>query len=135
MTSLTYRTRPALTPLVNVSLLILLALLFLAPQMGWLAPDVSLPASSGPDTGDRSRVEITVAADGSLQLAGDPVPLSALSARVEKALAAAPDAVVLIRGDSRLPYARVTDLMGRLTAVDAHRIALATRAPDGGGDR
>ncbi|MCL1962519.1 MAG: biopolymer transporter ExbD [Desulfovibrionaceae bacterium] len=77
------------------------------------------------------RVDVLIAADGRLSLAGqitqDNLTEKQAEAAIRKALADNPDMPVMIAADSQLHYQQVIDMLKRLREAGVQRVGLAVK--------
>ena len=69
---------------------------------------------------------ITVDYNHQVYLNNTPTTLEALEAELQKMVAADPDVPVLVRGDERLQYGEVMDIVKILYKTKVHKMALVT---------
>lgn len=122
-------TRPNMTPLIDVALVLVIILLVTAPMLSVADLPVNLPQAMTREAENERNVSITLGADGRLavddQVVDDQVLEAALRARLAEP--GNHDVLVVVRADSGAPFARVRDLLERARAAGATRIAIATR--------
>ncbi|PWG63275.1 ExbD/TolR family protein [Spiribacter halobius] len=115
-----------LLPLINVVFLLLVFVML----AGQLAPqDVSgirPPASSQGTPPVSEAVEVTLAANGRLQLAGEPVTADTLSDRLAARLEAQSTLRVRLRADARVDSQRIVSLLDVVRAAGARELELMT---------
>lgn len=77
-------------------------------------------------TKDNKANTVTVAYGGSIYLNDQPITLEELDKTLHEKAAADPDVPVLVRGDERLEYGRVMDVVKLIYKCKIHRMALVT---------
>lgn len=122
-------------PYIDVMLVLLVIFMVTAPLMTQ-GIKVDLPeAASGPLEVDDEEpmLVVSVKADGSYYInlgeAEEPVPLSEISEKAAKVIAANPDIKVLVEGDKNLAYGVIVDLMNTLQTAGAVSVGLITEPP------
>ena len=122
-------TKPNMTPLIDVALVLVLILLVTAPLMSVADLPVNLPQAATREAEHERNVSITLGADGRLAVDEQVVSVDALVALLQARLAEPgnEDVLVVVRADSGAPYASVKRLLEQTRAAGATRIAIATR--------
>ncbi len=122
------------TPFVDVMLVLLVVFMVTAPLLQVGVP-VRLPqADAAALPHDDRPLAISIDAQGRIFLEETEIPASALAARL-KAIAASRDparTVVYVRGDRRLAYGRVVQVMATVTAAGFAKVALVAERPRDG---
>ncbi|RDI58882.1 protein TolR [Microvirga subterranea] len=119
------------TPLVDVMLVLLIIFMVAAPLMTVGVP-VQLPKTAAPKV-TQPKQPIVVSIDGSGQSFLDKEPLSedAIVPRLKELATQDPTQVVLVRGDRSVPYGRVIEIMGQVSAAGFGKVSLIAQAPSG----
>jgi biopolymer transport protein TolR len=101
-----------ITPLVDVVLVLLIIFMVMAPQMR-KGPDVNLPNTAKPsDQGDeRGRILVSIDDAGRLWINDQQVAAEQFGDALRVAVGAEADPKVVIRGDSRLNFRQVREVM------------------------
>ena len=101
-----------ITPLVDVVLVLLIIFMVMAPQMR-KGPDVNLPNTSKPNAqGDeRGRILVSIDEAGGLWVNDRPVAAEHLGEALSAAVGAEPNPKVVIRGDAKLNFREVREVM------------------------
>lgn len=122
-------TRPNMTPLIDVALVLVIILLVTAPMLSVAELPVNLPQAMTREAEDERNVCITLGADGRLAVDERVVAREALVAAISARLAEPgnKNVLVVVRADSGAPYAEVRTLLEQARAAGATRIAIATR--------
>lgn len=122
-------TRPNMTPLIDVALVLVIILLVTAPMLSVADLPVNLPQAVTRESEDERNVSITLGADGRLAVDDRVVTLDALTAAVAERLARPgnKNVLVVVRADSGASFAQVRQLLEQARAAGATRIAIATR--------
>ncbi|MBK1702904.1 ExbD/TolR family protein [Thiococcus pfennigii] len=124
-----YRPREPIGPLVDIVFLLLIFFL-LAGTLEPVAPlEVAPPQAARPGEPFDGPIRVQLAADGRLGLDGQVLSDAALAAAIDARLAAAEtQPAIQIEADGGAPSGVVLDLLGRLRAVGAERLALVAIA-------
>jgi biopolymer transport protein ExbD len=89
---------------------------------------VNLPkASNAPSLAKPTTKAITITEDGKLFLDTYPVTLDELEARLRQYKAATPDFPVVVKGDARIQYERVIEVLDVLGRVEVTQLGLVTQ--------
>ena len=72
------------------------------------------------------RATVTIQADGTLFLGGDPAELDELGARLKKTLAAQPRLRLQVRADRDVPYVEIKKVLRTCAEAGAYEIIYAT---------
>ncbi len=128
------RTRPIaeinVTPMVDVMLVLLVIFMVTAPLLvTGVQVDLPKTAASGLKGDDRP-LTVTVDAQGQVFLHEMPVRVEELGPRLIAIVGQKPDTRIFVRGDKRLQYGRVMEVMGAVTAAGFSKVALVAEMPD-----
>jgi biopolymer transport protein TolR len=101
-----------ITPLVDVVLVLLIIFMVMAPQMR-KGPDVNLPntAKPNPQGDERGRILVSIDEAGGLWINDRPVAAEHFAEALNAAVGVEKDPRVVIRGDSKLTFLQVRDVM------------------------
>jgi len=101
-----------ITPLVDVVLVLLIIFMVMAPQMR-KGPDVNLPNTTKPNSqGDeRGRILVSVDQAGGLWINDQPVAAEDSAEAVDIAVGVERDPRIVIRGDAKLNFRQVREVM------------------------
>jgi len=101
-----------ITPLVDVVLVLLIIFMVMVPQLQ-KGPDVDLPDTAKPaEQGDnKNRVLVSIDDAGRLWINDEETEAGQFSDRLRAAVAAEPESKVVIRGDAKLNFREVRQLM------------------------
>ena len=122
-------TKPNMTPLIDVALVLVIILLVTAPLMSVADLPVNLPQAGTREAENERNLSITLGADGRLAVDEQVVSVDALVAALQARLAEPgnQDVLVVVRADSGAPYGSVKRLLEQARAAGATHIAIATR--------
>lgn len=116
-----------ITPMLDLAyvLLIIFIIMTTASVQG---VKVNLPkASATPSLGKPKTKAITIAEDGKIYLDTYPVTMAELESRLRAYKAAIPDLPVVIRGDAKVQYEKVIEVMDLLGRLDITHLGLVTQ--------
>ena len=130
-----YETRIDVAPIINVSLVVVLTLMLIAPFLSETDKGVDLPEARASEVDDTDNVEITYTLEHEIYIGETPVAADELQPLLEALFESAPDGVAVVKADQSLLYGDVERLIAKVEAAQAPRIALATRQKDEGGAR
>jgi biopolymer transport protein ExbD len=116
-----------ITPMLDLAyvLLIIFIIMTTASVQGI---KVNLPkASAAPSLAKPKTKAITVAGDGKIYLDTYPVTMAELETSLKAAKAAVPDLPVVIKGDAKVQYEKVVEVMDLLGRLDITHLGLVTQ--------
>jgi biopolymer transport protein ExbD len=114
-------------PIINVSLVVVLTLMVIAPFLTGEEVDVDLPQATASQADDSDNIEILYTGDRRIIIAETVVELAELPAILAEMFEYLPHGVAVVKADQGLPYSEVERLIAVIDAAGAPRIALATR--------
>lgn len=120
-----------ITPLMDLTFLLLIVFMITAPMMEF-SVDVSPPKMDAAPLDDPTNLLISLHADGSVVLDGQRMDIVALRERLAGEHQTRPDATVLIRGHEERPYKEVIALMRVAYGTGFGNVSLVTVAEDDG---
>ena len=126
-----YENKISVVPIINVSLVIVLTLMLIAPFLNESEQPVDLPEARASEVEDADNLEITYTLDGQIFIQEYPIEISALRPLLADFFSEALDGVAVIKADKSLLYGDVEKLIAEVEAAGAPRIALATRQKTG----
>lgn len=123
------------TPFVDVMLVLLIVFMVSAPLLTVGVP-LDLPQSQAKSLDqDREPLTVSVNVQGQVFLQDSEIKIDDLVAKL-KAITDArggSDERIYVRGDKKVDYGKMMQVMGRLSAAGYHRVALVTEVEQGGG--
>jgi biopolymer transport protein TolR len=120
------------TPLVDVCLVLLIIFMVVVPVIQ-AGVKVDLPRTAKPSPlGKTDQLSVSVAEDGSVYVRNAPVALSDLRAVLAQIHTAEPDREVIVRGDRRLQYETMCDVLATVSRAGFTRVGLVTETEKGG---
>ena len=122
-------TKPNMTLLIDVALVLVIILLVTAPMLSVADLPVQLPQAVTREAEDERNVSITLGADGRLAVDEQVVSREALPSTLASKLSLPgnKNVLVVVRADSGAPFSEVRRLLEEARAAGAARIAIATR--------
>ena len=119
------------TPLVDVMLVLLIIFMVAAPLMTVGVP-VNLPKTAAAKVSQpKQPVVISIDAQGQPFLDKEPLTPDVMMPRLTELAGADPSQVVLVRGDRVVPYGRIVEIMGQVSAAGFSKVSLIAQAPSG----
>ena len=117
------------TPFVDVMLVLLVIFMVTAPLLT-AAVDVDLPQTRAAQaTGQDEPLVVSINAQGDLYLQETKFDIDQLLARLKAISQNKPDQRIFVRGDKSLPYGKVMEIMGDLSAAGFSKVALVSENP------
>jgi biopolymer transport protein TolR len=123
----TIRSEITVTPLVDVCLVLLIIFMVVAPILNaGVKVDLPKTAKVPPLPGDQSQLAVSIAADGGVYVRSNRVADADLAGFLTAIHDAEPDREVIVRGDRRLGYERVSEVLAILSEAGFKRVGLVT---------
>ena len=120
------------TPLVDVVLVLLVIFMVVTPLLKQEVP-IELPlAENSQSTKDLSQLTLTLAADGSTLLNGQPMLREALTTQLQMIYAERADKTIFLEADRNLSYGQVVDVMDDCRAAGVTTIGVITKREKAG---
>ncbi|NDA08681.1 MAG: protein TolR [Alphaproteobacteria bacterium] len=118
------------TPFVDVMLVLLIVFMVTAPLLTVGVP-VELPKTKASQiSDDQTPMVVTIKPDGEIALQNRIITIEELVPRLEAVARAKPDTRVFVRGDKKVAYGEVIEVMGRIQEAGFSRVALITKLPE-----
>jgi len=118
-----------ITPLTDVFLVLLVIFMVTSSVIANTGKKVDLPEASQASKTPPKAVNVTLTRDGVVQVDGEPVQLASLRKRLETALAATQDKMVILRGDKDVVLGRAVFVLDQAQLAGAEGFAIATKKP------
>ncbi|NBX74825.1 MAG: protein TolR [Alphaproteobacteria bacterium] len=119
------------TPLVDVMLVLLIVFMVTAPLLTVSVP-VDLPRTQAKSASqDKEPLVISITRNGDVYLQEKKLKLEELVPRLQAIVGANPDARIFVRGDQRLAYGRIMEVMGAVSSAGYKKVALVAELPTG----
>lgn len=112
------------TPLVDVTLVILIIMMATAPMIARRALKLELPKAAQHEKAATDALPIAFDAARNLTLSGKPVTTAQLSRILAAAAAANPSQPVTVAADRSLPYGAVAELLDSIRAAGIRKVGL-----------
>lgn len=120
-----------ITPIIDITLVLLIIMLVAAPVMNIPNMDVDLPEAFTSETKEKN-ISVSLGVDLRVAVDENIVPLGELPRTLDRQLKLKKNPVVIVRADRSVPYAEVENLMELIkTKTRAKRIAVATKQRPG----
>jgi biopolymer transport protein ExbD len=122
------------TPLVDVVLVLLIIFMVVTPMLQ-KGKDVQLPITNNPDkkkSDDQNEILVSVTSDGSVFLDRNQVSKDQLLGVMSETFQRSPGKSVVIKGDKRLTFGDVKDVMLTINQAGFSNVAVMAEAPQGG---
>jgi biopolymer transport protein ExbD len=114
------------TPMVDITLVLLIIFMVTASFVSDSALKVNLPKASTPEAAPTASLTIAQHRDGSLALMGDPVRAEALQGLLADEVRKNPGLRVTLASDEGLSYGQVVAVIDLIKRAGVTRVALAT---------
>ncbi|RZI47145.1 protein TolR [Candidatus Finniella inopinata] len=118
-----------ITPLVDVMLVLVVIFMVTAPMMTVGVP-VDLPKTQAAQMNDQVEpLVVSVDAQGHIFLQETEMPVEVLITRLQAITGNNPDARVYIRGDKKLAYGQIMEIMGSISSAGFSKVSLIAEMP------
>lgn len=119
------------TPFVDVMLVLLVIFMVTAPLLTVGVP-VDLPKTKAAKMNDTTEpLVVSVDAEGKSYLSDAQLEGDALIERLIAVSGSNPDAKIYVRGDQKINYGRIMEVMGIIAAAGFHKVSLIAEMPSG----
>jgi biopolymer transport protein ExbD len=125
-------TKVNVVPIINVSLVVVLTLMMIAPFLTGEEVDVDLPEASASQADDTDNIEIVYTRERRIIVEDSEMLLGDVAEVLAPVFQGLPHGVAVVKADQTLPYADVEALIAAVEQAGAPRIALATRPKEDG---
>ncbi len=117
------------TPLVDVMLVLLIVFMITAPLLTVAVP-VDLPKTQAHSVKqDKEPLVISIDAKGRVFLQETKTSLQNLVKKLKAVTGSNPNARIFVRGDKRIPYGKIMEVMGTINAAGYSKVALVAELP------
>ena len=122
-------TKVNVTPIIDVSLVLVIILLVTAPMMSVADLPVNLPSARTREAEDQRNISVTLGSDGGMAVDQQRVTAELLAPTLAKRLAEPGNkgVLVIVRADTNAPYSSVRKILDDARIAGATRVAIATR--------
>ncbi|MBD3222940.1 hypothetical protein GF314_17055 [bacterium] len=124
-------TRVNVVPIINVSLVVVLTLMMIAPFLTGEEVDVDLPEANSSQADDTDNIEVVYTHDRRIIVEDNEMLLEDVPEILGPVFEGMPHGVAVVKADQNLPYGEVETLIAAVEHAGAPRIALATRPKEG----
>jgi biopolymer transport protein ExbD len=116
-----------ITPIIDITLVLLIIMLVAAPMLNIPNMDVNLPEAYTSET-KQQNVSVSLGSDLRIAIDEDIVPLEKMPRLLDRILKKKPGSMVIIRADKDVDYESVENLIETIkTKTRADKIAVATK--------
>lgn len=112
-------------PLVDVILVVLIIFMVTAPMIMKPSINVNLPKAASGEATVPSKLSITIAADGNLNLDGKPVDDAQITAAALDEVKKNPDIQAIIAADKDVPHGRVVSVLDLVKGAGVKKFAIS----------
>jgi biopolymer transport protein TolR len=116
------------TPLVDVTLVLLIIFMVTTPMLQ-RGTDVQLPTAQVSQVKEEQRITLTVTKDNRIFINNDEVPRPQLEDRLRSMAGPGKERVLYLRGDARVPYGFVIDVMDAIKSSGIETVGMITDRP------
>jgi biopolymer transport protein ExbD len=118
-----------ITPLTDVFLVLLIIFMVTSSVIANTGKTVDLPEAQQASSTPPQAVNVTMGADGTVQVNGTDVKLENLRRHIERVLADSEDKMVILRGDKSVVLERAVYVLDQAQLAGAEGFAIATTKP------
>ncbi len=120
-----------MTPFIDVMLVLLIVFMVAAPMLTVGVP-VDLPkTNAAPLEQQKDPLFVTVQTDGRVFVQETPVELTNMVALLIAVTNNNPEARILVRGDAKIAYGKMLEVMGTMSAAGFKKVGLVAEMPSG----
>ncbi|MBI4057516.1 MAG: biopolymer transporter ExbD [Elusimicrobia bacterium] len=116
-----------LTPLVDVSLVLVIIFMVVAPFFSHILKPLLLPPAGKAALNDQNTIKVSIFPDGTLAVGSSMVSESELGNRIKKEIQEGKQPWVLVRAGEEVVHGRVMEILKVIKTLGVQRIAFATR--------
>ena len=113
------------TPLVDVTLVLLIIFMVTTPMLQ-RGTDVKLPTAQASQVKEEERITLTVTRDSRILVNNKEVPRKELETRLKSMIGSGKERVLYLRGDARVPYGFVIDVMDAIKSSGIETVGMIT---------
>lgn len=117
------------TPLVDVTLVLLIIFMVTTPMLQ-RGVDVELPQAQSGDVREEEKITLTLTQDNRIFINDKEVPRSLLADRLKAISQERRDRVLFFRGDARVSYGLVMEIMDAAKSAGIEVIGMITQKPE-----
>lgn len=113
------------TPLVDVTLVLLIIFMVTTPMLQ-RGTDVQLPTAQASQVKEEDRITLTVTSESRILVNNEEVPREQLESRLRSLTGPGKERVLYLRGDARVPYGFVIDVMDAIKSSGIETVGMIT---------
>ena len=113
------------TPLVDVTLVLLIIFMVTTPMLQH-GTDIKLPTAQASQVKEEEHITLTVTRDNRILVNNEEVPRQKLEARLKSMTGSGKERVLYLRGDARVPYGFVIDVMDAIKSSGIETVGMIT---------
>lgn len=113
-------------PVINVSLVVVLTLMIISPQLNQGNQDVNLPTARSTESENENKIEISCTIDGAIFFSDVQIGLDEVKPLLIELLHENPEAIAVVRADRDLEYGVVERVIAEVEKAKPAQISLAT---------
>lgn len=114
-----------IVPMVDVILVVLIIFMVTAPMIMKPSINVNLPKAASGEATTPSKLNITIASDGRLNLDGEAVEDAQVQAKAQAEVAANPEIQAIISADKDVPHGRVVSVLDIVKSAGVKKFAIS----------
>ena len=114
-----------ITPLVDVTLVLLIIFMVTTPMLQ-SGTDVQLPTAQTSQMKEEERITLTVTRDSRILVNNEEVPRKDLETHLKSMTGSGKERVLYLRGDARVPYGFVIDVMDAIKSSGIETVGMIT---------
>ncbi len=114
-----------ITPLVDVTLVLLIIFMVTTPMLQ-RGTDIQLPTAQASQVKEEERITLTVTRDSRILVNNEEVPRKELETRLKSMIGSGKERVLYLRGDARVPYGFVIDVMDAIKSSGIETVGMIT---------
>ncbi|NCN09483.1 MAG: biopolymer transporter ExbD [Leptospira sp.] len=116
-----------ITPMVDVILVLLVIFMVTANFLKKESININLPKVAAADPNIAESKQVALTKDGKILFEGKEITLESMIRLLERDAKIQPNMRLTISADEKLPYGRVTEIMGQVRKAGVTRIALSVK--------
>ena len=120
-----------MTPMINISFIVLVALMVISAHLSQSVLKVKLPRASIKEGGEEQRLTITYTLNHRLAIGDKEVSRENFYEVLKKAIFYSPNFIIVIQADGDLPYGDVEKLIDVVKGAGGARLVIATEQKNG----
>jgi biopolymer transport protein ExbD len=116
-----------ITPMVDVILVLLVIFMVTANFLKKESLNINLPKVAASDPNVAESVQVALTRDNKILLEGKEVSIESMIQQLERDAKIRPNMRLTLSADEKLPYGRITEIMGLVRKAGVTRIALSVK--------